>query len=759
MQKGYLVFELRKDNGATPVSNAQVKITSIDGREINRLLNVDEDGKTNVFEVYTKDSGLTFDRSNKEIPYTKVNAEVRFENDKIISIEDIQVYSNITSIQEVKFDGRENQNKYMRDKKGKSKKEHIHFKNEMPCIFLEEHKKHKNSHEDKSIKPITKCDKIIIPEFITIHMGEPSECGEILTIPFIDYIKNVSCSCVYPTWREEALRANIYAITSFALNRIYTDWYKSRGYGFEITNSRNYDQMYVRGRTLFRNVCDIVDEIFDSCIKVEGFNQPLLAKCENLSKEERCLSRWGSLDLAEDGLDALEILRKYYGDNIKVEKASYIAGIRRPYSGKPLSFDSVGDDVKFIQRALNFIGKKYTGIDKILQEDGIYGENTEKAVKNFQSIFNLKRDGIVGSKTWNKICLVYSLIKKIFGSDNDIEDSEQDSLPLKLGSRGELVKIIQEDLNYVLSNYNFYKNLKVDGIYGPLTEKAVLDFQKIFSLVPDGIVGKDTLDRLEYVKENLKKLDNVFSNKALINDEKVYGELKGYQDMDSSGECLNNNNFTIINQRKLSKEVNMCINISFGDVGDDVKQLQKELNNLGKLYDFLEPLKEDGIFGENTKRVLEKFQEKFGLPVTGVFDRENLRKLMSIKKALNELKDLRSLLKNGKVLDENNKPEEIEKLITPFKKEFSMKYPNFDINYGTICGYVTLIQKYINEIKKFNTKIFSSFKDLIEDGKFGEKTLKYINEFQEYFNLPKSNKVNHHTWNKLVNEYEKACEK
>ena len=730
MQKGYLVFELKKDNGATPVSNAQVKITSIDGREINRLLNVDEDGKTNVFEVYTKDSSLTFDRSNKEIPYTKVDAEIRFENDKIISIEDIQVYSNITSIQEVKFDGRENQNKNMRDKKGKCKKEHIHLKNEMPCIFLEEHTKHKHSHEDKSIKSITKSDKITIPEFITIHIGEPSECGEILTIPFIDYIKNVSCCCVYPTWREEALRANIYAITSFALNRIYTNWYKSRGYGFEITNSRKYDQMYVKGRTLFRNVCDIVDEIFDSCIKVEGFNQPFLAKCENLSKEDRCLSRWGSLDLAEDGLDALEILKKYYGDNIKVENVTSIEGIRRPYPGKPLSFDSVGDDVKFIQRSLNIIGKKYTGIDKILQEDGIYGENTEKAVKNFQSIFNLKRDGIVGPNTWKKIYLVYSLIKKIFGSDNDIEDTEQDSLPLKLGSRGELVKTVQEDLNYVLSKYNFYKELKVDGIYGPKTKKAVIYFQEIFRLIPDGIVGKETLDRLEYVKKNLKKLDYVFSNKALINDEKSQIE---------------------------SEEDTRRVSISFGDVGDDVRQLQKELNNLGKLYDFLEPLKEDGIFGENTKRVLEKFQEKFGLPVTGVFDGENLRKLMSIKKAANELEDLRNSLKNGKMEDDNKKPREVEKLITPFKKEFSMKYPNFDINYGTICGYVTLIQKYINEIKNSTSKIFSSLSNLVEDGKFGEKTLKYINEFQEYFHLPKSKKVDHHTWNKLVNEYEKAC--
>ena len=144
MQKGYLVFELKKDNGATPVCDAQVKIINIDGREVNLLLHVNEDGKTNEVEIYTKDSNLTFDKSNRETPYTKVDAEVRFENDKIISIDGIQVYSNVTSIQEVKLDNRENNFRVSKDKKGKSKKEHIHLKNESPCIFQNDENKSKD---------------------------------------------------------------------------------------------------------------------------------------------------------------------------------------------------------------------------------------------------------------------------------------------------------------------------------------------------------------------------------------------------------------------------------------------------------------------------------------------------------------------------------------------------------------------------------------------------------------------------------------
>lgn len=725
MQKGYLIFELKKDNGVTPVSNAQVKIISIDGRDVNRLLNVNQDGKTNEIEIYTKDSNLTFDKSNKDIPYTKVNAEVRFEDDKIIYIDGIQVYSNTTSIQEIKLDNRKNDFKFTRDKKGKSKKEHIHFKNEPPCIFKDDEVKLNNisNDDDKIIKSIVKKNKIFIPEFITISIGELGCDGEIITIPFIDYIKNVSCSCVYPTWREEAIKANVYSIISFALNRIYTDWYRSKGYGFEITSSSKNDQMYVKGRNLFRNVCDIVDEVFDSCIKISGIDQPFLSRCYNLTNIERRLSRWGSLDLAEDGLDALEILKKYFGENIEITKVRDVGGIVKKYPNTELSINSKGDDVKFIQRALNFIGSRYTGITKIPEEDGVFGKYTERAVMDFQKIFNLNVDGIVGNKTWNKISLLYALTKKIFGSGSD--DFEYNSNFLKIGSEGQEVKNVQKSLNSILGNYKFFNNLEEDGYFGKKTENAVKKFQEIFGLVVDGVVGKNTYDRIKYVEKNINNLKS-FIDKQL-------------------------NNISVKNKnedaRIVLSEEDIIIPIKFGDSGENVKQLQVELNNLSNYYGFLSKVAEDGMFGNKTYEMVRKFQEKFSLLQDGIFGIESLKKLIALNRALKELK-----------LDENNDLNN-ENRVLKFKSDYSMEYPNFEINFGVTCGYVTLIQKYINAIKNSNNNYFSNNDNLLEDGKFGENTLKHIREFQNKFNFNQCSNVDKITWDKLVEEYEKIYSK
>ena len=733
-----MIFELKKDNGVTPVVDAQVKITGIDGREVNRLLRVNDDGKTDEFEVYTKDSSLTFDQSNKEIPYTSIDAEVRFENDKIVFIEGIQVYSDITSIQEVKFDNRENNFRLVRDKKGKSKKEHIHIKNQSPCIFQEdEHNSNVLDMEDKSIKPITKIDNVCIPEFVTIHIGNLNDNGEIITVPFVDYIKNVSCSCIYPTWKKEAIKSNVYAIVSFALNRVYTDWYKSRGYGFDITSSEKYDQMYVKGRTLFRNVCSIVDEVFNNCIKIKGFNQPFLSKCNNNSSSDRKLSRWGSLNLAEEGLNALDILKKYYGDNIELINILDIGGVLKKYPQRELSKGSSGNDVKFIQKALNKIRKNYTGISRIPEEDGIFGDYTEKAVKDFQRIFNLDRDGIVGGKTWNKIALVYALTKKIFGSD-DVEEIYTPSI-MKLGSKGENVKKLQEDLNYIFGHYNKFNKLVEDGKYGESTKNAVEEFQKVFGLIVDGIVGKNTLNRIEYVKRNINALHD-FIDKQLKPD------------------YISEDVINIENPRNDENKRPFHIPIKLGDIGENVKKIQMELNKLSKYYGFLEKLKEDGIFGSKTHDVIKKFQQKFGLVIDGIFGEESLKKMKILKEALKELKMDKKEDEN-KTDDNNITRHEFNIDDIEFKSEYSMKFPDFDIEFGCICGYIILVQKYINAIKESGADYFSNLNKLEENGKFCKVVLSDIKDFKIKFGLDNNKKIDKNTWNKLVMEYEKIYRK
>lgn len=736
MEKGYLIFELRKDNGATPVDNAQIKITNIDGREVNKFLRVDENGKSEEFEMYTKDSRLTFDKFNNEIPYSKVDAEVRFENDKIIYVDGIQVYSNVTSVQEIKIDGRENNFRASKDKKGKHKKEHIHLKNNNPCLFEDDYKKDEKIYfDDKMFKPSKEIKNFFVPEFITINIGNLNSCDEIITIPFIDYVKNVACSSVYPTWKDEAIKANVHAIVSFALNRIYTDWYRSRGYGFEITSSEINDQMFVKGRNLFRNVCDIVDEVFDSYIKIDGSNEPILAKCVNYGERTNNLSRWGSFDLAEKGFSALDILKRYYGDEIILYEVPDVGGVLKKFN-ITLSKGSSGNDVKILQKQLNEISKKYKGINRIPKIDGIFGDNTERAVKDFQRIFGLRVDGIVGKRTWNKISLVYSLIKKIFNDVDDIENFEQGFRELKLGSSGDDVLNLQKSLNYIFSQFKFIPKVKEDGYYGEKTKNAVELFQKLFGLIVDGIVGKNTFDRIEYVKKNIKFLNGFLKSQLQNNFQNSNDYKRDYGDLED-----------------------IIIPLKKGDVGENVKILQRELNNLSNYYGFIKKIAEDGIFGDDTQESLINFQKKFGLRVDGIFGRESFNKLLALSEIIDDL-DL-----DEKVCKENTMPKEIfvkeEVKVNPleFRSEFSMEYPNFDLEYGDVCGYVTLAQKYMNEIKSKSPKYFLNDNELLEDGVFGDNTLSYIKEFQKKFNYEQLNKIDKQTWNKLVTEYEKIYRK
>lgn len=253
-----------------------------------------------------------------------------------------------------------------------------------------------------------------IPEFITVHLGTPDEAAENVTVPFTEYIKNVASSEIYPTWSESALRANILAITSYAINRVYTEYYRSRGYNFDITNSTAIDQAFVPGRSYFENISQLVDELFDSYIRREGFVEPLAAKfCNGTTTTCDGLSQWGSEELAKQGYNSLEILRYYYGDNVEIVQNAPIEGITESYPGTPLQIGSTGPFVTVIQASLNRIGQNYPAIPKINPVDGIFGPETEEAVRQFQQIFSLTSDGIVGRATWYQIIRIYVAVLRL----------------------------------------------------------------------------------------------------------------------------------------------------------------------------------------------------------------------------------------------------------------------------------------------------------------------------------------------------------
>ncbi len=229
-----------------------------------------------------------------------------------------------------------------------------------------------------------------IPENIVVHLGRPNQDAQNVTVPFPEYIKNVASSEIYPTWPENAIRANIYAIITFALNRIYTEWYRSRGYDFDITNSTQYDQAFQYGRDIFENISEIVDEIFNNYVRKQGSVAPYFTQfCNGTTVTCDGLSQWGTVELANQGLTPLEILQYYYGDDIEIVQNAPIRSGIESYPGTPLEVGDAGNEIKTIQVQLNRISNNYPAIPKINPSNGIFGEQTAAAVRTFQGIFNL----------------------------------------------------------------------------------------------------------------------------------------------------------------------------------------------------------------------------------------------------------------------------------------------------------------------------------------------------------------------------------
>ena len=235
-----------------------------------------------------------------------------------------------------------------------------------------------------------------IPDKITVHLGPPDSQAENITLPFADYIKNVASSEIYPTWPENALRANIYAIITFALNRYYTEFYRNKGYNFDITSSTQYDQKFIKGREIFENISLIVDEIFNDYITKSDQIQPYFtAYCNGTTVQCDGLSQWGTVTLANQGKTPYQILQNYYGNDINIVKNAPVGTNTPSYPGVILELGDSGEDVRTIQKQLNRISANYPSIPKIPSTNGIFDEATRRAVIQFQKIFNLSPDGRV----------------------------------------------------------------------------------------------------------------------------------------------------------------------------------------------------------------------------------------------------------------------------------------------------------------------------------------------------------------------------
>lgn len=422
----------------------------------------------------------------------------------------------------------------------------------------------------------------IVPEFITVHLGKPSAAARNVRVPFSQYIKNVASSEIYPTWPESALRANIYAEITFALNRVYTEHYRSRGYDFDITNSTQFDQYYVEGRDIFENISRVVDDIFNDYVVKQGQIQPYFTqycaqKCDGLSQ-------WGTVTLANQGYTPYRILQYYYGNDIDIVRNAPIKTNTPTYPGTPLRLGSGGEEVVEIQRQLNRIAVNYPSIPKITASTGYFEQTTQTAVKQFQKIFNLVQDGIVGKDTWYKIKQIYNGIKglsELYSEGITISEIERKyERLLKLGTRGPSVRILQYYLQF-LSYFNLkLPYVSMDGIFGQETYDAVLTFQSLYGLEVDGIVGKNTWDMIQ---------------------DAYIGVLNSLPD----------------EYRSYSSLLYPGYIITTGASGKVVEQLQTFLKTIADNNSAVPQVTVDGYYGEQTKNAVLAIQKLQGLEQNG----------------------------------------------------------------------------------------------------------------------------------------------
>lgn len=257
--------------------------------------------------------------------------------------------------------------------------------------------------------------RVVIPEYVVVHDGAPTDStAQNYYVRYRDYIKNVACSEIYATWPVETIKANVLAIMSFTLNRVYTEWYRNKGYDFTITSSTAYDHKWIHGRNIFDSISDIVDEVFENYLSRPNVRQPILTQyCDG--HRVTCpnwMSQWGSKSLGDRGYSAIEILRYYYGDDMYINYAEQISGVPSSWPGYNLDIGASGQKVQQLQEQLNTIGRVYSRIPQVA-EDGIYGERTQEAVRVFQSIFGLPQTGIVDYQTWYKIQEIFVGVTRI----------------------------------------------------------------------------------------------------------------------------------------------------------------------------------------------------------------------------------------------------------------------------------------------------------------------------------------------------------
>lgn len=486
MAIGYLMIQARTAHDALPLSGVQIRVTDGQGNTIYELT-TDESGETERVELETLDRSLSLNPDHAGTPFLSYDVLALADGFHSVHIAGIPILEGETAIQQIDFIPMQG-----------NQRTPIVTEVEVgaPAASMTG-----GRYQEGPVTESRVLRQVVIPNPITVHLGSPGSSATNVQVSFPDYVKNVASSEVYPTWPDAALRANVYAIITFALNRVYTEWYRSRGYGFDITNSTAYDQAFIYGRNTYESISRIVDEIFNEYVRRQGQTAPYFTSfCNGTSATCAGLSQWGTVTLANQGLNPLQILRSYYPKDVEIAETNAITGIVSSYPGVTLQTGSKGLDVQTIQAYLQRIRRNYPAIPAITDEAGVFGESTAAAVTKFQSIFNLTPDGRVGKATWNKLSYLYTSVTRLAELDSEGTSLGIGTVPpssvLRLGSSGQDVITLQYLLNVAAEFNAAIPAPTQDGAFGRGTQQAVMAFQRAAGLSPDGVVGPLTWQAL-----------------------------------------------------------------------------------------------------------------------------------------------------------------------------------------------------------------------------------------------------------------------
>lgn len=489
MAIGYLTMQARTAHDALPLRGVQVSVLD---DEQNRVyaLTTDENGETRRVSLETVDKRYSQDENFTGTPYVTYNVLAQAEGFNSVYVSDIPIFDGESAVLPLVLIPMQGQ---QRDRT------QTEITVGAPAVTMEGEREPEGGARSEESAQVLR--QVAIPNPITVHLGAPAAAASNVQVSFPDYVKNVASSEIYPTWPENALRANIYAIITFALNRVYTEWYRAKGYNFDITNSTAYDQYFIYGRPIYDSISRIVDQIFNEYVRRQGQEAPYFTSfCNGTTATCSGLSQWGTVTLANQGYTPIRILRYYYPDDVEIAQTNIVTNMLTSYPGMPLRMGSTGLNVQIIQNYLNRIRRNYPAIPSITDPEGTFGDSTRAAVVKFQNIFGLTPDGIVGKSTWYKISSLYTAVTRLAELNSEGTNLGIGTVPpdavLREGSRGQDVITLQYLLSVISEYYPDVPSVVQDGIFGSGTRQAVSAFQGRMGLVADGIVGPATWNAL-----------------------------------------------------------------------------------------------------------------------------------------------------------------------------------------------------------------------------------------------------------------------